>query len=63
LSPGAARDKTEDEKTFKILSCVIEGKQDRAEVVISVEDGVSYLQKPHHSHAEFILQNGIEGSK
>ena len=55
--------KTEDEKTFKILSRVIEGKQDRTGVVISVVDGVSYLQELYTSNAKFILQNGIEGSK
>ena len=55
--------KTEDEKTFKILSRVIEGKQDRTGVVTSVVDGVSYLQELHTSNAKFILQNGVEGSK
>jgi hypothetical protein len=55
--------KTEDEKTFKILSRVIEGRQDRTGVVTSVVDGVSYLQELHTSNAKFILQNGIEGSK
>jgi|SRR5580692_493136 hypothetical protein len=55
--------KTENEKTFKILARVVEGKQDRTGVVISVVDGVSYLQELHTSNAKFILQNGIEGSK
>jgi hypothetical protein len=55
--------KTEDEKTFKILARVIEGKQDRTGVVTSVVGGVSYLQELHTSNAKFILQNGIEGSK
>ena len=55
--------KTEDEKTFKILSRVIEGKQDRIGVVTSVVDGVSYLQELHTSNAKFIIQNGIEGPK
>jgi hypothetical protein len=55
--------KTEDEKTFKVPSRVIEGKQDRIGVVTSVVDGVSYLQELHTSNAKFILQNGIEGSK
>ena len=55
--------KTEDEKTFKILSRVIEGKQDRTGVVISVVGGVSYLQELYTSNAKFILQNKIEGSK
>jgi hypothetical protein len=55
--------KTEDGKTFKVLSRVIEGKQDRIGVVTSVVDGVSYLQELHTSNAKFILQNGIEGSK
>src|SRR5580692_4235151 len=55
--------KTEDEKTFKILSRVIEGKQDRIGVVTTVVDGVSYLQELYTSNAKFIIQNGIEGSK
>jgi hypothetical protein len=55
--------KTEDEKTFKILSRVIVGKQDRIGVVTSVVDGVSYLQELHTSYAKFILQNKIEGFK
>ena len=55
--------KTEDGKTFKILSRVIEGKQDRTGAVTSVVDGVSYLQELHTSNAKFILQNRIEGSK
>ena len=55
--------KTEDEKTFKILSRVIEGKQDRTGAITSVVDGVLYLQELHTSNAKFILQNGIEGSK
>ena len=55
--------KMEDERTFKILSRVIEGKQDRIGVVTSVVDGVSYLQELHTSDAKFILQNKIERSK
>ena len=55
--------KTEDEKTFKILSRVIEGKQDRTGVVTSVVNGVFYLQELHTSNAKFILQNQIEGTK
>jgi hypothetical protein len=55
--------KTEDEKTFKILSRVIEGKQNRTGMITSVVDGVSYLQELRTSNARFILQNGIQGSK
>jgi len=55
--------KTEDEKTFKILSRVIEGKQDRTGVVTSVVNGVFYLQELHTSNAKFILQNRVEGAK
>jgi hypothetical protein len=55
--------KTEDEKTFKILSRVIEGKQDRTGAVTTVVDGVSYLQELRTSTTRFILQNGVEGSK
>jgi hypothetical protein len=45
------------------LSRVIEGKQDRTDVVTSVVDGVSYLQELHPSNTRFTLQNGIEGAK
>jgi hypothetical protein len=55
--------KTGDEKTFKILSRVIEGKQHRTGVVTSVVDGVSYLQELHTRNAKFILENGLEGPK
>lgn len=55
--------RTENKKTYKILSRVIEGKQDRTGVVTSVVGGVSYLQELYTSNATFILQNGIEGSK
>jgi hypothetical protein len=55
--------KTEDEKTFKILSRVIEEKQDRIGVVTSIVDGVSYLRELHTRDAKFILQNRIEGTK
>ena len=55
--------RTEDAKTFKILSRVIEGKQVRTGVVTSVVNGVFYLQELHTSNAKFILQNGVEGSK
>ena len=55
--------KTEDERTYKILSRVIEGKQDRTGAVTSIVDGVSYLQELHTSNARFILQNRIEGTK
>ena len=55
--------KTEDEKTFKILSRVIEGKQDRTGAVTSVVNGVFYLQELHTSNTKVILQNGVEGSK
>ena len=55
--------RTEDKKTFRIPSRVIEGKQDRIGVVTSVVDGVLYLRELHTSNARFILQNGIEGSK
>jgi hypothetical protein len=55
--------KTEDEKTFKVLARVIEGRQDRTGAITSVVDGVSYLREIHTSNAKFILQNRVEGSK
>ena len=55
--------KAEDEKTFKVLARVVEGKQDRTGVVTSVVEGVSYLQELHTNNAKFILQSGIEVAK
>ena len=55
--------KAEDEKTFKVLARVVEGKQDRTGVVTSVVNGVSYLQELRSSNAKFILQSGIEETK
>jgi hypothetical protein len=40
----------------KILSRVIEGKQDRTGAITSVVDGVLYLQELHTSNARFVLQ-------
>jgi hypothetical protein len=55
--------KTEDEKTFKFLARVVEGKQDRTGAVTSVVNGVTYLKELHTNNARFILQNGTEASK
>ena len=55
--------KAEDEKTFKVLARVIEGKQDRTGVVTSVVEGVSYLQELHTNNAKFILQSAVEGAR
>ena len=55
--------KAEDEKTFKVLARVVEGKQDRTGAVTSVIDGVQYLQELDTSNAKFILQKTKEGSK
>ena len=55
--------KAEDEKTFKVFARVVEGKQDRAGVVTSVVDGVTYLQEFHTNNANFILLNRKDKSK
>jgi hypothetical protein len=55
--------KTEDEKTFKVLARVVEGKQDKTGPVTSVVNGVTYLKEFHTNNAKFIFQNRIEASK
>ena len=55
--------KGEDEKTFKVLARVVEGKQGRTGVVTSVVDGVQYLLELDTNNAKFVLQNAKEGSK
>jgi hypothetical protein len=55
--------KAEDEKTFKVLARVVEGKQGRTGIVTSVVDGVQYLKELDTSNAKFILQKPKEGSK
>jgi hypothetical protein len=55
--------KAEDEKTFKVLARVVEGKQDRTGVVTSVVDGVQYLRELDTNNAKFIIENTKEGPK
>ena len=55
--------KAENEKSFKVLARVVEGKQGRTGVVTSVVDGISYLRELDTNNAKFVLQNTKEGSK
>ena len=49
--------KTEDKKTVTVPARMVEGKQDRAGMVTTVVNGVTYLDELHTKNAKFILQN------
>jgi hypothetical protein len=42
---------------------MVEGKEDRADVVTSVVNGVTYLVELHTRNAKFVFENGTEASK
>ena len=55
--------KTDDKKTVTVPALMVEGKEDRAGVVISVVKGVTYLVEIHTRNAKFVFENGTEASK
>ena len=55
--------KTDDKKTVTVPALVVEGKEDRAGVVTSVVNGVTYLVELHTRNAKFVFENGTEASK
>ena len=55
--------KTDDKKTVTVPALVVEGKADRASVVTSVVNGVTYLVELHTRNAKFVFENGTEASK
>jgi hypothetical protein len=55
--------KTDDEKTVTVPALMVEGKEDRAGVVTSVENGVTHLVELHTRNAKFVIKNGAEASK
>ena len=55
--------KTDDKKTVTVPALVVEGKEDRAGVVTSVVNGVTYLIEVHTRNAKFVFENGAVASK
>ena len=55
--------KTDDKKTVMVPALMVEGKDDRAGVVTSVVNGVTYLVEIHTRNAKFVFENGTEASK
>jgi hypothetical protein len=55
--------KTDDKKTVTVPAVMVEGKEDRAGVVTSVVNGVTYLVELHTRNAKFVFENGTEASK
>ena len=55
--------KTDDKKTVTVPALMVEGKEDRAGVVTSVVNGVTYLVEFHTRDAKFVFENGTEASK
>ena len=54
---------TDDKKTVTVPALMVEGKDDRAGVVTSVVNGVTYLVELHTRNAKFVFDNGTEASK
>ena len=55
--------KTDDKKTVTVPALMVEGEEDRAGVVTSVVNGVTYLVELHTRKAKFVFENGTESSK
>ena len=55
--------KTDDKKTVTVPALMVEGKEDRAGVVTSVVNGVTYLVELHTRNAKFVFENGADASK
>jgi hypothetical protein len=55
--------KTDDKKTVTVPALMVEGKADRAGVVTSVANGVTYLVELHTRNAKFVFENGTEASR
>ncbi len=55
--------KTDDKRTVTVPALMVEEKDDRAGVVTSVVNGVTYLVELHTRNAKFVFENGTETSK
>src|ERR1700752_4624265 len=55
--------KTDDKRTVTVPALMVERKEDRAGMVTSVVNGVTYLIEIHTRNAKFVFENGTEASK
>ena len=55
--------KTDDKKTVTVPARMVEVKEDKAGMVTSVVNGVTYLVEIHTRNAKFVFENGTEASK
>ena len=55
--------RTDDKKTVTVPAHMVEAKDDRAGVITSVVNGVTYLVELHTRNAKFVFENGTEASK
>ena len=55
--------KTDDKNTVTVPALMVEGKENRAGVVTSVVNGVTYLVELHTRNAKFVFENGTGVSK
>jgi hypothetical protein len=55
--------KTDDKKTVTVPAVMVEGKEDRAGVVTSVVNGVTYLVELHTRNGKFVFENGAAASR
>jgi hypothetical protein len=53
----------DDKKTVTVPALMVEGKEDRAGVVTSVVNGVTYLVELHTRNGKFVFENGAAASK
>jgi hypothetical protein len=55
--------KTDDRKTVTVPALMVEGKEDRAGVVTSVVNGVTYWSNFTLEMPKFVFENGAAASK
>jgi hypothetical protein len=55
--------KMDDKKTVTVPALMVEGKENRAGVVTSVVNGVTYLVELHTRNGKFVFENGAAASK
>jgi hypothetical protein len=54
---------TDDKKTVTVPALMVEGEKDRAGVVTSVVNGVTYLVELHTRNAKFVFENRADTTK
>ena len=55
--------KTDDKKTVTVPALMVEGKENRAGVVTSIVNGVTYLVELHTRNAKLVFENSAAASR